>query len=113
MAKAKRSKPKKTLAERLAQVRSDRSQRQFARELGVFQQNVNRYENGATPTADFLIALAMKEAVSLDWLLLGKGKMYGSRHIARPATAKQIREAAGVTASDAAIAERVFSRSRR
>jgi hypothetical protein len=36
---------------------------------------VNRYENGTTPHADFLITLAVKEGVSLDWLLLGKGKM--------------------------------------
>jgi transcriptional regulator with XRE-family HTH domain len=60
---------KRKLAERIAQVRGDRSQRQFARDLGVFQQNVNRYESG-TPHADFLIALW--ENVSLDWLLLGK-----------------------------------------
>jgi transcriptional regulator with XRE-family HTH domain len=66
---------KKKLPDRLAEVRGDRSQRQFARELGVFQQNVNRYENGTTPHADFLITLAVKESVSLDWLLLGKGKM--------------------------------------
>ena len=75
MATANVEKTKKKLPERLAQVRADRSQRQFARELGVFQQNVNRYENGTTPHADFLITLAVKEAVSLDWLLLGKGKM--------------------------------------
>jgi transcriptional regulator with XRE-family HTH domain len=65
---------KKKLPERLAEVRGSRSQRQFARELGVFQQNVNRYENGTTPHADFLITLAVKENVSLDWLLLGKGR---------------------------------------
>lgn len=70
---------KKKLAERLAQIRGDRSQRQFARELGVFQQNVNRYEAGTTPHADFLIQLAVKENVSLDWLLLGKGRMHRSR----------------------------------
>lgn len=66
---------KKKLPDRLAQVRGERSQRQFARELGVFQQNVNRYESGTTPNADFLITLAVKENVSLDWLLLGRGKM--------------------------------------
>ena len=75
MASAAINKLKKTLPERLAQVRADRSQRQFARELGVFQQNVNRYENGTTPHADFLITLAVKENVSLDWLLLGTGRM--------------------------------------
>ncbi len=66
---------KKKLPERIAQVRGTRSQRQFARDLGVFQQNVNRYENGTTPHTDFLITLANKESVSLDWLLLGKGRM--------------------------------------
>ena len=66
---------KKKLPERLAEIRGERSQRQFARDLGVFQQNVNRYENGTTPHTDFLIRLAMQENVSLDWLLLGKGRM--------------------------------------
>ena len=70
---------KKKLPERLAEIRGDRSQRQFARDLGVFQQNVNRYENGTTPHADFLIRIAMQENVSLDWLLLGKGRMRRSR----------------------------------
>ncbi len=62
---------KRKLPERLAQVRGPRSQRQFARDLGVFQQNVNRYESGTTPHTDFLITLALKENVSVDWLLLG------------------------------------------
>ncbi len=66
---------KKKLPNRIAQVRGERSQRQFARDLGVFQQNVNRYENGTTPHTDFLITLANKESVSLDWLLLVKGRM--------------------------------------
>jgi transcriptional regulator with XRE-family HTH domain len=66
---------KRKLPDRIAQVRGPRSQRQFARDLGVFQQNVNRYENGTTPHTDFLITLANKESVSLDWLILGKGRM--------------------------------------
>ena len=64
----------KQLPARLAKVRGQRSQRQFARELGVFQQNVNRYEAGTTPHPNFLLTLALKENVSLDWLLLGRGK---------------------------------------
>jgi transcriptional regulator with XRE-family HTH domain len=79
MAKAAVERFKRRLPERLAQVRGDRSQRQFARDLGVFQQNVNRYESGTTPHTDFLITLALKEHVSIDWLLLGKGKMKRSR----------------------------------
>ncbi len=70
---------KRKLPDRIAQVRGDRSQRQFARDLGVFQQNVNRYENGTTPHTDFLITLATKESESLDWLLLGKGRMHKGR----------------------------------
>ena len=70
---------KKKLPERLAEIRGDRSQRQFAKELGVFQQNVNRYESGTTPHTDFLIQLALKENVSIDWLLLGKGRMRRGR----------------------------------
>ncbi len=75
MSKAAVTRLKRKLPDRLAQVRADRSQRQFARDLGVFQQNVNRYENGTTPHTDFLITLATKESVSLDWLLLGRGRM--------------------------------------
>ena len=70
---------KKKLPERLASVRGERSQRQFARDLGVFQQNVNRYESGTTPHTDFLIQLALREGISLDWLLLGKGRMRRGR----------------------------------
>lgn len=66
---------KKNLPGRIAKVRGDRSQRQFARDLGVFQQNVNRYENGTTPHTDFLITMASKEGISLDWLLMGRGRM--------------------------------------
>ncbi len=79
MAAASVERLKRKLPDRLAQVRGTRSQRQFARDLGVFQQNVNRYENGTTPHTDFLITLALKEGVSVDWLLLGKGRMKRSR----------------------------------
>ncbi len=72
--KAVLEKQKKLIPARLAQVRGSRSQRSFARELGVFQQNVNRYESGTTPHADFLITLAVREGISLDWLLMGKGR---------------------------------------
>ena len=75
MATASVERAKRKLPGRLAQIRADRSQRQFARDLGVFQQNVNRYESGTTPHTDFLITLALKEGISIDWLLLGKGRM--------------------------------------
>ena len=70
---------KRKLPNRIAEVRGERSQRQFAKDLGVFQQNVNRYENGTTPHTDFLLTLSTKEGISLDWLLLGKGRMRRTR----------------------------------
>ena len=76
VSKATVERNKRQIPSRLAEIRGDRSQRSFARELGVFQQNVNRYENGTTPHADFLITLALKENVSLDWLLMGRGKSH-------------------------------------
>ncbi len=79
MAAAAVERLKRKLPERLATVRGDRSQRRFAQDLGVFQQNINRYESGTTPHADFLITLALKESISIDWFLLGKGKMRRSR----------------------------------
>ena len=58
---------------RIAEVRGARSQRQFARDLGVFQQNINRYENGTTPHSAFLITLMSIEGISPTWVLTGKG----------------------------------------
>jgi len=46
----------------------------YAADLGVFQQNVNRYLKGARPHVDFLIVVAIKERVSLNWLMLGRGR---------------------------------------
>lgn len=75
---------KTNLPDRIAEVRGDRSQRQFARDLGVFQQNVNRYESGTTPHADFFLTVALTENISLDWLLLGRGNMQSHTKGARP-----------------------------
>ena len=79
MATASVDRVKRKLPERIAEIRGERSQRQFARDLGVFQQNVNRYESGTTPHTDFLIQLAVREGISIDWLLLGKGRMRRGR----------------------------------
>ena len=73
--KSMRKKLARELPSRLSKVRGERSQTEFARELGVFQQNVNRYERGSTPHVPFLMKLAMTENISLDWLLLGRGAM--------------------------------------
>lgn len=64
---------------RVRQLRGARSQRAFARALGVFQQNVNRYENGTVPHPHFLVHLYLVEGVDLNWLLLGIGEPYRDR----------------------------------
>ena len=58
---------------RLREVRGERSQRAFAIEMGVFQQNVNRYEQGTHPQFEFLLRLVEMEGVDLHWLLTGDG----------------------------------------
>ncbi len=70
---------KRDLPKRVAAVRGTRSQRRFALDLGVHQQYVNRYEAGTTIHVDFLITVALKEGISIDWLLLGKGRMRRGR----------------------------------
>jgi len=70
---------RRNLPERLAHLRGDRSQRRFARDIGVFQQNVNRYESGTSLHLDALILIWIKENISLDWLVLGRGKMRPAR----------------------------------
>jgi hypothetical protein len=45
----------------------------------VYQQHVNRSESGTTPHTDFLIQLAVREGISIDWLLLGRGRMRRAR----------------------------------
>jgi transcriptional regulator with XRE-family HTH domain len=73
---------RRNLPGRMATLRGHRTQRGWGRELGVFQQNLNRYESGTAPNADFLITVALKEGVRIDWLLLGRGPMlaHGREH---------------------------------
>jgi transcriptional regulator with XRE-family HTH domain len=60
------------LAERLKAVRGARTRVQFAVDLGVFQQNISRYEKGVAPHVDTLILLRREEGVDLNWLLTGE-----------------------------------------
>ena len=60
-------------AARLREVQGNRSQRRFASDVGVYQQNVNRYLNGTTPHTSFILTLNLVENIAPSWLLLGKG----------------------------------------
>lgn len=62
-----------SLPSRLKLLRGDRSQRQFAQDVGELQQNISRWESGQPARLSGLLRLALAERVTLDWLLLGQG----------------------------------------
>jgi hypothetical protein len=62
----------KAIARRLHRLKGGQSELRWAIELGIPQQTLNHSLNGVPMHQDFLILLAKKEKISLDWLLLGK-----------------------------------------
>lgn len=66
----------KQIPQRLRQVMGQRTQREWGRQLNVPQQTISRYlSDGTTLRLSFLLQLARKEKVNLNWLLLGEGRM--------------------------------------
>lgn len=64
------------MSTRLLQLMGQRSQRTWGRELGIPQQNISRYLLGeCAPHMDFIVHLARRERVNLNWLVLGEGRM--------------------------------------
>ena len=45
----------------------------FARTIGELRQTIDNYLRGRMPSADFLIRLAEKKDININWLLTGKG----------------------------------------
>ena len=66
----------KEFAERVKALRGNQTQREFAAVVGVPSSNVNRYEAGTFPSYPFLRQIATKMGVSLNWLVLGRGRPY-------------------------------------
>ena len=66
----------KAVGRRLRELRGfDVHQAQFARELGVSQGQLSRYEQGRSEIgADVLLRLARKSGKPIEWLLTGKGR---------------------------------------
>jgi transcriptional regulator with XRE-family HTH domain len=64
------------IGRRIREVRGfDLTQAEFARQLGVSQSQLSKYERGlAPPAADVLIRIKRKFGVSIDWLLTGAPK---------------------------------------
>ncbi len=63
----------KTIGRRIRETRGfDLTQEEFARQLGISQSQLSKYERGLVlPAADVLIQLKEKFGVSIDWLLTG------------------------------------------
>lgn len=62
----------KKIGERLKEIRLDRnySQQRMGEELSVSQDTISLWEKGkSVPTAEFLIAIAVKFEVSVDYIL--------------------------------------------
>ena len=64
--------PTQTLAGRIAWVRGEMRQEDFAARLGIGRTTLIRYESGErVPDADFLSALVKEFRVDAGWILLG------------------------------------------
>jgi len=67
------------VGERIRTIRGEKTQTEFAKDLGVPKQNyISRYERGRIPSPDLLVKIADMGKVSLDWLLVGKRGRGGS-----------------------------------
>jgi transcriptional regulator with XRE-family HTH domain len=65
----------RTMGRRLRELRGfDLSQGELAKELGISQSQLSKYERGvAAPPADILLFIKQRFQVSIDWLLTGQG----------------------------------------
>jgi transcriptional regulator with XRE-family HTH domain len=66
----------KALGRRLRELRGfDLTQEEFAKDLGVSQSQLSKYERGVVaPPADILFFVKKRFRVSIDWLLTGEGE---------------------------------------
>ena len=66
----------RALGKRLRELRGfDSTQEEFAKELGVSQSQLSKYERGvAAPPAEVLLFVRKHFRVSIDWLLTGEGE---------------------------------------
>jgi transcriptional regulator with XRE-family HTH domain len=66
----------RALGRRLRELRGfDLTQEEFAKELGISQSQLSKYERGvAAPPADILFFVKKRFRASIDWLLTGEGE---------------------------------------
>ncbi len=65
-----------SLPQRILELKGNQTTASFSRFLGVGISTLHNYEKGRTPPLEFLLLLAQKTGVSLQWLLTGEGARY-------------------------------------
>jgi transcriptional regulator with XRE-family HTH domain len=64
------------IGKRFAELRGERSYRQFAKDVKISDSLLQRYEtSGGLPSVENLILLNKHEGVDLHWLLMGQSPM--------------------------------------
>lgn len=66
----------KGVSDKLRELRGSLSQAEFAKKLGESQPNIQRYERGVQPKADFFINLRSKLGINLNWFTDDKAEMF-------------------------------------
>lgn len=67
----------KDISNRLITLRNNKTQTEFAKDLGIDQTYISRYERGfVKPTTEFYLLLNKRLDVNINWLLTGEGPMY-------------------------------------
>lgn len=67
----------KEIGYRIAQLRGERTQREYAEESGMAQQSISAWERGVQrPTTLMILRLINNEGVNPNWLFLGVGRKY-------------------------------------
>jgi transcriptional regulator with XRE-family HTH domain len=64
----------RTIGRRIREIRGfERNQEEFARQLGISQSQLSKYERGlAPPSTEFAVRMKERFGISIDWLLTGK-----------------------------------------
>jgi transcriptional regulator with XRE-family HTH domain len=61
----------KEIGTRLKIVRGKMTQQAFSEQFGISKSYVKKTEGGGKPSLEYLVDIAIKQGVSLDWLLIG------------------------------------------
>lgn len=65
-----------TLGKRIRLIRSEETQAEFADRVGIAKGSIGGYENDKnSPSAEAILKICLKNDISFDWLLTGRGPM--------------------------------------